>query len=93
MAKERKNTRIGTLIALGLVVAVLCVGVLFYIGWFDIRTHVDSPDGDNVLDNYQIETSQPDAPGENDWENPGHSSLREVIVDHAEGTDTVVRPE
>lgn len=91
--REGKNAKWGTYLIAGLIVAALCVGILLYIGWFDIRTHVDSPNGDNVMNNYQIETAQPDAPGVNDWENPGHSNLREVVVDHAAGTNTVPMPE
>lgn len=90
---DSKNSKWGTWLALALIVAALCVGVLFYIGWFDVRTHIDAPNGDNVEQNYTLETQQPDAPGQNDWQNPDHSSLQQVIVDHAQGTDTVPRPE
>lgn len=89
----RPNAKWGTYLAAAIVVAVVCMGVMFYIGWFNNKTHVDSRNGDSVLNNYPIETAQPDAPGENDWENPDHSSLQEVVVDHAEGTNTTPEPE
>lgn len=90
---SKRDSKWGTYWVAGFIVAAICVGVLLYIGWFDNKTHVDSRDGDNVTATYQIETAQPDAPGENDWNNPDNSSLREIIVDHAAGTDTVVLPE
>ena len=85
--KPRGN-RFGVILAVAIIVAAVCVAVLFYIGWFNNRTHVDTPGGDNVMEDYTIETAHPDAPGENDWENPEHSNLQQVVVDHAEGTDT-----
>lgn len=88
-----RNSKWGSYLIMGIIVAALCVGVLLYIGWFDNNTHVDSKDGDNVTQNYTIDTPQPDAPGVNDWENPDQSSLQTVIVDHAEGTDTKPLPE
>lgn len=90
---EGKNAKWGTWLVVSLIVAALCVGVLFYIGWFDTRSHIDTPSGDNVEQQYQIETNQANSPGVNDWENPEHSDVREVVVDHAAGTDTTVRPE
>lgn len=83
----------GTWLAAALIVAALCVAVLFYIGWFDNNTHVDAPDGDNVESQYQIDVDQPEAPGVNDWQNPDNSDLDRVVVQHAEGTDTVPRGE
>lgn len=37
-----------------LLVAAIAVAVLFYIGWFDSNTHVDTPAGDNVEQQYVI---------------------------------------
>ncbi|MEE1207639.1 MAG: hypothetical protein UHP27_05635 [Muribaculaceae bacterium] len=88
-----RKQRWGIYFATAIIVAILCIGVLFYIGWFNNKTHVDSVDGDNVKQDYAIETAQPEAPGVNDWENPDHSSMDEVIVDHAEGTDPTPRGE
>ncbi len=90
---EKKNAKWGTYLVAALIVAAVCVGVLFYIGYFDTKTHVDSENGDNVLNTYQIDTPQPDAPAENDWNNPEHNDLREIIVDHADGTNTTPLPE
>lgn len=86
---RRKGTRLGVYICTALIVAALCVGVLFYIGWFDNKTHVDTPNGDNVEAQYDIQTSRADEPGTNDWQNPDHSTLREDVVDHAATTDTL----
>lgn len=64
-------------ILVGLIVAAIAVGVLLYIGWFDDRTHVDSPNGDNVTEQYQ----QPDStPATNAWENTAGQSLDSVIT-------------
>lgn len=81
-ADRPHRSRWGWWLVGGLLVAAACVGVLYYIGWFNNRTHVDTPAGDNVTQTY----AQPNGtePGVNDWENPDHNSLREVIVDHAD---------
>lgn len=47
-----------------LLVAAIAVAVLFYIGWFDSNTHVDTPAGDNVEQQYVIEEAGADQPGE-----------------------------
>lgn len=46
-----------------LLVAAIAVAVLFYIGWFDSNTHVDTPAGDNVEQQYVIEEAGADQPG------------------------------
>ena len=89
----KRDSKWGTYLVAGIIVAAVCLGVLVYIGWMDNKSHVDSRDGDNVMATYQIETAQPNAPGENDWNNPDGSSLREIIVDHAEGTNTTPMPQ
>ena len=66
---------------LGLVVAALVLGVFFYIGWFDSETHVDTPMGDNVTQQYELTEPGADAPGEADWQNADHQSLRELITE------------
>lgn len=66
---------------LGIVVAALVLGVFYYIGWFDTQTHVDTPAGDNVTQQYDLTEAQADAPGEADWQNADHQSLRELITD------------
>lgn len=80
----RRNSRLGTWIAVAVIVATLCVAVMFYIGWFDNKTHVDTPASDNVEESYKQGVSRPDSPGVNDWQNPDHNSVREVVVDHAD---------
>lgn len=90
---EKNNSKWGTYLVAALIVAAICVGVLFYIGYFDTKTHVDSENGDNVMNTYQIETAQPDAPAENDWNNPDQNNLQQIIVDHADGTNTTPMPE
>lgn len=84
---EGKNAKWGTYLFTALLVAAVCVAVLWYIGWFDNKTHVDSRGGDDVEQTYVKQTPQPDAPGERDWENPDHQNVMDIIVDHAEGSD------
>lgn len=91
--KQKKDSKWGTTLVVGILVAAVCVGILLYIGWFDNNTHVDSQNGDNVTSTYAINTPQPDAPGVNDWNNPYNSDLHQVIVDHATGTNTTPLPE
>ena len=66
-------------IFIGLLVAVFALAVLYYIGWFDNRTHVDAPAGDNVEEVYAPSGNESQA--ESDWQNADNESLREVIVD------------
>ncbi|MBD5219277.1 MAG: hypothetical protein HDS72_03400 [Bacteroidales bacterium] len=73
---------------LGIVVAALVLGVFFYIGWFDAETHVDTPAGDNVTQQYELTEPQADAPGEADWQNADHQSLRELITEPASEATT-----
>ena len=75
----RRNSRLGTWIAVAVIVATLCVAVMFYIGWFDNKTHVDTPAGDNVEEVYAPSGNESQA--ESDWQNADNESLREVIVD------------
>lgn len=90
MADNRKSNIWAWLIA-GLLVAALAIGVLFYIGWFDNRTHVDSNNGDNVTEQYPT-VSQSDNPGETEWQNADHQSLRDVIADPETPTATPPNP-
>lgn len=80
MANNRKSNTWAWVI-IGLLTAALAVGVLFYIGWFDTNTHVDSVNGDNVTKQYSNTDANPQAPGEADWQNPSGESLREIITD------------
>lgn len=85
--RRSKNRGWGLYLALALIVAALCMGVLFYIGWFNGKTHVDSRNGDDVMEKYQVETGRPASAGENDWQEIDTKNVREVIVDHAPGTE------
>ena len=90
MANEnntKKSIGWGVYLALGLVVAALCVGILFYIGWFDGKTHVDSRNGDDVMEKYQVETGTPDSPGEKDWQGLDAKDLRDEIVNGGANED------
>ena len=91
--KVKRNSKWGTYFVAGLLVAAVCVGVLIYIGWFNNNSHVDSQTGDNVLQSYETETPQPNAPGINDWENPAGNDIQEIVVDHATGTNVTPLPE
>lgn len=78
---QKKNSGLWVWIVIALIVAALVVATLFYIGWFDTNTHVDSLNGDNVMDQYTIEETNADAPGEADWQNAGHQTIDEVITE------------
>lgn len=80
MKANKSNSGLGLWIVVGVIVAALAVGIIYYIGWFDTRNHVDTPAGDNVLKPYTIEMPDSAAPAEVDWENPDSASLREIIT-------------
>lgn len=92
MAKESKSGIVGWII-LGLVVAALAVGALIYMGWFDQNTHVDTPTGDNVTEQYQLNEQNADQPGEADWQNADHQSIQELITEPNAETETPVSGE
>ena len=81
MARSNNSKKSGTgrLLIVGLVVAAIVVTILYYIGWFDSRTHVDTPAGDTVESYYEPE--DPTSPAESEWENADGRSLDEVISD------------
>lgn len=79
---DKPRRSVWGLVLLALVVAAIAVGVFYYIGWFDNRTHVDTPAGDNVEDVYA--PANPESPAEQQWENADHESLEEVITQSAE---------
>lgn len=85
MTDERKNKGLWGWILIALFVAALLMGVLYYIGWFNSKTHVDTPEGDNVTQTYQQEGAGADTPGVESWQNADHESLGEIITG-----DTVV---
>lgn len=85
---NNKSSGLWAWILIGVIVAIIAVGTLFYIGWFDTNTHVDTPAGDNVEQQYTINEAGADQPGEADWQNAEHQSFREVITDPAAETAT-----
>ena len=85
---NKKNSGLWVWIVTAILVAVLAVGVLFYIGWFDKNTHVDTPCGDNVEQQYIIDEARADEPGEADWQNADGQSLQEVITDPSSAPQT-----
>lgn len=85
---ERKNSGLWGWILIALIVAAIAVGTLYYIGWFDAETHVDTPLGDNVTEQYELTEPGADAPGEADWQNADHQSLREIITEPEAETQT-----
>lgn len=75
-------------VVIGLIVATILVATLFYIGWFDTNTHVDSNNGDDVLEQYQIREEGSDEPGVADWQNADRESFMEEVTDPQPGTET-----
>lgn len=76
MAKKSNNF---ARFILALLVAAAAVAVIYYIGWFNNRTHVDTPAGDNVEATYQV--ADPESPAESQWENASHESLDQIITE------------
>ncbi len=87
METQSKSSGFWKWLIVAILVAILAVATIYYIGWFDTNTHVDTPAGDNVEQDYQITESNSDAPGEADWQNAEGQSLREVITEPASGTE------
>ena len=88
MAQSNKSAGFWTWLFIALIVAAIAIGTLYYIGWFDSNTHVDSLNGDNVEQQYTITGADADAPGEADWQNAAGQSLDEVITEPASETQT-----
>ena len=88
MATSKKTGNGGTwrILIIGIIVAAIAVAVLYYIGWFDNRTHVDAPNGDNVENTYQA--ADPESPDQVEWQNADHQSLDEVIANPEAETAT-----
>ncbi len=76
----------GLWLAAGLIVAVIMMGILTYIGWLNYHTHVDTPNGDDVLEHYPITTAQAQSVGVEDWEELDASNP-EIITRHAPGAE------
>ena len=49
-------------VVIGFIVAALLVGALYYIGWFNEKTHIDTPAGDNVEALDEVITEPPVEP-------------------------------
>lgn len=87
---RKKSSGLWVWVVIGIIVATIAVATLYYIGWFDANTHVDTPAGDNVEHQYNITEANADSPGEADWQNAANRSLREVITrTDADTTQTV----
>ena len=78
---RKKNSGLWAWIVIALIVAALVVATLMYIGWFDTNTHVDSNNGDNVRDNYELTEQNAQSPGEADWQNADGRSLDAIITE------------
>lgn len=91
--KPKQTSRLWVWIVIGIMTATLAVSILFYIGWFDKNTHVDTPAGDNVEQQYDITEADSDEPGEADWQNAQGQTLREEITDPAAEPQTPPSPE
>lgn len=85
---QKKTTGLWVWIVIALIVATLVVATLYYIGWFDNNTHVDTSAGDNVEQQYQLKEADADAPGEAEWQNADGQSLQQVIADPEAETAT-----
>ena len=81
MADRKQSSGTWKWLLVALLVAAIAVAVLFYIGWFDRNTHVDTPAGDNVEQQYVIEEAGADQPGEADWQNSDGRSLDEIVTE------------
>ena len=77
----KKSRGLWVWIVIALVVATLVVATLLYIGWFNTNTHVDSLNGDNVTEQYDITEPAADQPGVSDWQNADHRDLQEIITE------------
>lgn len=90
---NRKSSGLWAWIVIAIIVAAIAVGTMYYIGWFDNNTHVDTPAGDNVMEQYEITEANADQAGEATWQNADGQSLREVIADPDTPTATPPVPD
>lgn len=79
--QNNSNSGIWRWLIIALLVAVLAMGIIYYLGWFDNKDHVDTPAGDNVEQDYPLTGERADSPGEANWENNDSRSLDQIIVD------------
>lgn len=85
---RKKSTGLWAWIIIALLVATIAIATLYYIGWFDNNTHVDTPAGDNVEAQYELNEANADAPGEAEWQNADRQSLDQVIAEPEAETAT-----
>lgn len=90
-ADQRKNFWLWLIV--GLIAAALVVGTLLYIGWFDTRTHVDSNNGSDVLEQYQQDVQGADEPGVASWNNDADQSFIEEVTEPQPAPATPVSTE
>lgn len=81
MANRKQSSGIWKWLLAALLIAAIAVAVLFYIGWFDSNTQVDTPAGDNVEQRYVTEEAGADQPGEADWQNSDGRSPDEIVTE------------
>lgn len=79
-------------VSVAVVAAIVLIGTFLYIGWFNNKTHVDTPAGDNVMNTYVDSTSEA-SPAAAAWNNAEGQSLRQEIVDPQVSTQTPVSAE
>ena len=72
MANRKQSFGTWKWLLAALLIAAIAVAVLFYIGWFDSNTHVDTPAG---------EEAGADQPGEADWQNSDGRSPDEIVTE------------
>ncbi len=85
---EKKSSGTWKWLIAAIFVAILAVAVIYYIRWFDNNTHVDTPAGDNVEQQYTITEAGANQPGEADWQNAEGQSIDELITEPASETQT-----
>ena len=85
---EKKSSGTWKWLIAAIFVAILAVAVIYYIGWFDNNTHVDTSAGDNVEQQYTITEAGANQPGEADWQNAEGQSIDELITEPASETQT-----
>lgn len=90
--QQKKSSGLWVWIIIAIIVATIAVATLYYIGWFDNNTHVDTPAGDNVEQQYVLDEAGADDPGEADWQNADGRSLQQVITDPEPETQTPPEP-
>lgn len=78
--QKSQGIRFWVWLVIGLIVAAIVMGLLYYIGWLDAGTHVDTPQGDNVTDIYRTAADSL-SPSESAWQNPDGQTLDEVLTE------------